>query len=228
MKNLFNNRAHWEISRGSVEQNIEYCTKEDSRIDGPWQIGTRPKPGKRSDLLQVQMLIDQGGGLRQVAQDHFCVFVRNERGIRSYMNMFQPRRSWMTELYVYYGPTGTGKTRLVFSLERAENLWVSGNDLKWFDGYDGHEAAVFDDFRGDMCRLRWLLRLLDRYPIRVQIKGGHVQWVPKRIYITSAKSPTDAYATEEEKIDQLTRRITRVINTSEPGWDALLRDLRAG
>lgn len=28
--------AHWEIRRGSHREAIEYCTKQDTRIDGPW------------------------------------------------------------------------------------------------------------------------------------------------------------------------------------------------
>jgi hypothetical protein len=38
-----------------------------------------------------------------------------------------------------------------------------------------------------------MLKLLDRYPFRVPVKGGYVQWVPKIIYLTSNLDPTTWY-----------------------------------
>lgn len=36
-------RAHLEIMRGSLQQAIDYATKEDTRVAGPWSTGERPK-----------------------------------------------------------------------------------------------------------------------------------------------------------------------------------------
>lgn len=35
-------RAHLDIARGTNEQNIAYCTKDETRRDGPWRAGTEP------------------------------------------------------------------------------------------------------------------------------------------------------------------------------------------
>ncbi len=94
----------------------------------------------------------------------------------------------------------------------AGDVWWSGVDLKWFDGYDGHKAAIFDDFRPDMCKLWMLLRLLDRYPLRIPIKGGFVQWRPTCIWITCPREPSDCYADMGEDIEQLMRRINVIKN----------------
>lgn len=76
-----------------------------------------------------------------------------------------------------------------------------------------NEAVLFDDFRADVCELHWLLQLLDRYPIDVPVKGGFVAFRPKRIYITSAFPPEGVYRNVcEENMQQLRRRIDRVIN----------------
>lgn len=223
LKEDLGGRAHLEPMRAlGGDKAFDYCRKEGNVIV---DIDNRVQ-GKRTDIdAACKALLE--GGMTKLIEEHAGAFVKYATGFEKLNFRLSRPRQEPPRVWWLHGPTGSGKTRLVHTLEQPENLWVSGDDLRWFDGYNGHEAACFDDFRGDMCRLRWLLRLLDRYPCRVQIKGGHAEWIPRRIYITSAKSPTDAYACEDEKLDQLTRRITRVFDTSVPGWDALVQHLGA-
>ena len=39
MKREICNVTHWEPARGSAEDNIKYCSKESTRVSGPWQFG---------------------------------------------------------------------------------------------------------------------------------------------------------------------------------------------
>ena len=52
--------THWEQSRGTPEQNKDYCTKESTRVAGPWEFGTAVKERQRSDLDKAAQLIDEG------------------------------------------------------------------------------------------------------------------------------------------------------------------------
>lgn len=215
-------RAHWERCISPYENNAKYCKKEGQilleKVD---KLSTQ---GRRVDL-EVGVLAVQEGGIQGLVDTHPTLYVKYTRGFESLANRLQPQRSTQPMVWWIWGPTGTGKTRLVHDLEGLEpdHTWISGDDLKWFDGYSGQEVALIDDFRGDMCKLRWLLRLLDRYPVRVQIKGGMAQFAPKRIYITSAVDPRGAYPNSAEKLEQLERRITRVISSEKPGWDCIIR-----
>lgn len=81
----------------------------------------------------------------------------------------------------FYGPTGTGKTRRAVEIgEEFGGYWMSGQNLQWFDGYQTLETpvAIIDDFRKDFCTFHYLLRLFDRYPLNVPVKGGFVAWRP--------------------------------------------------
>lgn len=195
-------RFHWTARSGTAEQATVYCKK-----DGNWfQSGeiSAPRQGKRKDLDVVRDTISSGGSLADVLETassyQACKFaqlyIANKRVAKE-----PPKVYW------YWGPTGSGKTRTAY--EQSTDPWMSGVDLKWFDGYNGEADVIIDDFRKDFCTFHFLLRLLDRYPLRVNIKGGTVQWVPKRIFITCPLPPRAVYDTRED-IEQLMRRITEV------------------
>lgn len=40
--------AHFEVANGSAEDNIRYCTKEDTRVSPPVERGERPRQGTTS------------------------------------------------------------------------------------------------------------------------------------------------------------------------------------
>lgn len=208
-------RAHLEKALGTDAQNITYCSKEYVDKDGnlidnaqqPFMVGTPSSQGKRTDLAKVVTDIEKHG-LMEAALDNPETFIKFHRGFQAYANVLIEKESKpIPTVLWYWGSTGTGKTREAYSLY--PDAWFSGENLKWFDGYTGQSAVIIDDFRGDFCTFHWLLRILDRYPIRVPIKGGFVNWIPKVIIITAPHPPSRIYTTVED-IAQLTRRITTI------------------
>nr|WQA30167.1 MAG: rep protein [Cressdnaviricota sp.] len=82
---------------------------------------------------------------------------------------------------------------------------------KWFEGYDAHEDVIIDDFREGWCPFPTLLRLLDRYPYRIEVKGASRQFLAKRIFITSCHPPDKVYNNiRDEDMLQLGRRIDMI------------------
>lgn len=197
-------RAHWEPAKASDAAN--YCMKE------KYDIIDNKQQGKRSDLKLTCDIIKESG-IKRAIEEHPDVFVKYHNGLTKLSSHYLGNNKPVPIVTWIWGPTGSGKTKEVF--EKETDLWFSSIDLNWFDGYHGQEAVLIDDFRGDMCKFRFLLRLLDRYPLQVPIKGGFVWWVPKRIYITSCKHPSDCYSKDmfdkEEKVEQLLRRLNDII-----------------
>lgn len=136
--------------------------------------------------------------------------MRYRRSIHSYRNLHGKRRNWLCSVIVYWGRTGSGKTRSV--TENSNELWVyPGNG--WFDGYDGQEQVLFDDFSGSEFKISYLLKLLDRYPMQVPIKGDFAHWVPQEIYITSNLDPDMWFPNaHSEHVAALRRRFTNVVH----------------
>lgn len=207
--------VHLEPRRGSFEQADAYCSKEETRVAGPWRRGSPPRgQGCRTDLETVQEHLDRGDPMSSIASQHFAQFVRYHRGFQLYRLLRAGRRDPDVEptVVVLYGPTGTGKTSSVYS--RYPDAYVvppqqAGTGVGWWDGYDGQDVVLLDDFYG-WLRYSFVLQLLDRYPLRVEYKGGSYELVATKFFITSNKHPQDWYDPSKFAYAPLERRITRI------------------
>lgn len=205
--------------RGKPEDSLVYCTKEDSAA---FVHGVLPTPGKRTDLVVAVEAIRSGSSLRELAQDDVSAVavVKFSKGLTILRGLLQQPRTEAPFVFWVHGETGVGKTRSAFESARAlssgdDDIWISSGGLRWFDGYDGQSVVIFDEFRAKhVTSFAFLLRLLDRYPLSVEFKGGFVNWVPRYILITSSKDPDSCFATRKEHVPediaQLSRRISRV------------------
>lgn len=207
VKQLFSARGHFEKSKGSPEQNRVYCVKDGDFVE----YGTVPVGrGRRTDLIDVKTAIDSGLSREEVIEEFFSVYAKHHRFFDSYIALKQPARKWETENVVFWGKTGTGKTRQVYQYHEEADIYKHPGD-RWFDGYTGQPIVLFDDFTGGVFPLSYLLQLMDRYPMRVPVKGGFVQWVPRKIYFTSNIDPKEWYMHAiQEHQNALKRRIKTV------------------
>lgn len=108
----------------------------------------------------------------------------------------------------FWGLTGTGKSKLA-SERQPTAFWVNAN-AKWWCGMDNHDDVIWDDFRPSQIVFRDLLRIIDRYPVRVETKGGQRQCRFLKIIFTGTKHPKDVYDVGDERVDQLIRRIDKI------------------
>lgn len=209
VKKVLGGKAHLECMRGTPTQASDYCKK-----DGDFsEFGEIPEGrGSRSDLRAVVSKVQEGASMREIAEEHPETLVRYGGGVLRLKRLYPANRDWQPQIWVFWGKTGSGKTRRVYEFVRqddsVDSLWTHPGE-RWFDGYDGHRAVLFDDFDGGWFKLSYLLRLLDRYPMRVPVKGDYVCWVPRTIYITSNIDPKKWYENAHEEHQRaLHRRLT--------------------
>lgn len=204
-----NARAHWEVRRGSHEQAKEYCMKEDTRVEPPVELGEEPRPGTRTDIAKlVELSKDLNNSVKDIIELCPIEFTKYHKAVLAIRSAVVPIRQWKTEIYWFWGPTGTGKSKKAF--EMTTDPYVHNmSSGKWFCGYNGQEDVIFDDMRKDTFKYHELLRLFDRYQMQVEVKGGSVNWCPKRIIVTTCQPPERMYDTRED-IGQLMRRIEHV------------------
>lgn len=205
---LGSTRVHLEIARGTPKQASEYCKKDGDFEEHGELPGGR---GKRSDLDALHDAIKEGATVDEIRNTFYSSYVRYYKCIEKHILDIAEPRTWETEVVVFWGKTGTGKTRQVFEYHDYSAVYIHNGDM-WFDGYSGQDVVLFDDYNGSEFKLTYLLRLLDRYPMKVPIKGGFANWKPKIIYMTSNKDPKSEWyinCTQEHK-DALMRRIKTV------------------
>lgn len=207
-------QMHLEPRRGTQEQAITYCTKDDTRIAGPWQAGTPAKQGQRNDILGYVEAIVSGKRKRDLISSHPIQMARFDRFYSIVQHSIKRRRRPNLKVILLYGETGTGKTRFVH--DHYFDLWQMppSSGKIWFTGYDGQKTALLDDFAGKLSHvsLTYTLNILDIYPVCCEIKGSHIWFEPDRIFITTNMHPRDWYdfSTRMEQYCALLRRITQV------------------
>lgn len=228
-KSLIGDRAHIEKARGTPQQASDYCKKEDSREPDtePEEFGELPSQGKRADLEAIASSLAAGASVEEIATEHPGDFIRYHRGIETLHAVFQAPRDFKTRVYWLYGPTGTGKSAWAHS--RFPGAYWKMGSSKWWDGYYGESYVIVDDYRRDLCTFAELLRLFDRYPMRVERKGSSSQFRATDIVITTPDDPRRTWeGRTEEQLGQLLRRIEEVWEFPAPGVPPINRTGQVG
>jgi hypothetical protein len=201
LKNI-NKHCHWEPRKGSRIEAIKYCMKEDTRVKDtePVVIGKLPdldpedaKAKKIKTSMLVKRMLDEGKADLDIANEYFGYYLQTYRGINQYRLLLSEERDFKTVVTVIVGKTGTGKSSWCAKWCK-DPYWKSRG--QWWDGYHNQGVVIIDEFYG-WLKYDDLLRLLDRYPYKVEVKGGYVQFNSKLIFITSNKKPEEWYHNTE-------------------------------
>lgn len=214
-------RAHLERMKGNAVQARQYCMKEDTRQDGPWEDGcpwSDLEPtlgaGKRTDLLKLKELIDSGASLKEVYDSDFNSCAHSYKFLKEYKfqkELAEANNIRPLEVILYWGVAGSGKTFRAFTKNPDAYILHKSNNGMWWPGYDRQKTVIFDDFDGTWMPISTLLRLLDVYPMHVEDKGSSMPACWTKVIITTNLPIEDwypdAYQKCPERLEALKRRI---------------------
>ena len=207
--------GHLEGAKGSPQQNKDYCTKAETREQGPWELGTmQAGQGSRSDLAAAAKTIIETGNILDINP---TVAIKYASGLLALAAQAPcPRRDDLKVITVI-GPTGIGKSHAAWECYPGLYTPYYGNSGLWWDGYNGQDVVMIEEFRGQVP-LQKMLQILDIYPLRVEVKRGAVPARFKLIIVTSNTEPQDWYPDNPMKAG----------STRQPERDALARRLGVG
>lgn len=184
-----------------------YCAKEEGRLWGPAEVGTKPDYAKKkvNPTEELAAMVKNGLTNAQIAEEAPWAILRHSRGIAElrYAHLESRASSFRTvEVILLTGDAGTGKTAYAIAQSEKNGGYfkpdLSKKDI-WFNGYQGQKNLILDDFRGKSTSFDNLLRLLDGHKLELPIKGGHTYALWERVWITSNQTPEEWY----ERLDTL-------------------------
>jgi len=202
--------AHLEIAKGNAEQNKAYCTKSETRLEGPWELGTIPTQGDRTDLKAAAMELMASGDIRKIDP---AVFLKYASGCLKLAALAPPPRRNNLKVISIIGKTGIGKSWSVHDLYPDVYVVNMGNSGLWWDGYTDQKVVLFEEFKGQV-QLQKLLQILDPYPLRLEIKGGLVPARFTLVFITSNYQPSEWYHNEQGLRDPEMAALARRLDNS--------------
>lgn len=227
------------MMRGTCAQAKVYCTKLETRVQGEdawaWEKGEMPTQGARRDITELITYSKTHTEL-ECWNEFPSLMARQYGAIRRYREVSAGTQRIRPKVMVLWGPTGTGKSYKAMMLASGGENGVFGDrdffsmltpssvgSTPWVDGYDGQEWCVIEDFSGEI-NYRILLRMLDQYPNKMQVKGGMVEFKPVNIIISSNKHPSEWYPTESYIGGPLERRLekdgTGMVREMTKVWEA--------
>lgn len=200
-------RAHWEVAKGSAEQNIAYCSK-DGKV---FTKGEAPLSKKESGVAEKERWKRArenaaAGKMEEIPDDIYVRYYRTLKEIKK-DHMKKPEDAdGVTGLWLH-GPPECGKSRRA----RADypGAYFKAYN-KWWDGYQGEDYVILDDFEKDKA-LGHLLKIWgDRYSFIAETKGGALHIRPKKIIVTSNYSISECFGDDALLCQAIARRFEEV------------------
>jgi len=199
--------VHFEAAKGSAEQNIDYCSKEDKE---PFPFGEPAGAGARTDLAGLAQMAREGKTDEEMMEENPGGFLVHQKGLGRIREIFKPVRTAPPKILVLWGPTGTGKSAAAYEVGYQGLDSVSIRGGRFLQGYKGKEIVLFDDFDWQGMQILDFMKLTDRYPVHFEIKGSECNFNPSTMIFTSNYDPmTEWWPKENERTrEAFIRRLT--------------------
>ena len=205
--------CHVEVAR-NLTAAMEYCKKEGDFTERGIPPKSQEEKGRNEKDRWRRIIQAAEEGDNEWLKEHepqvYALHPNAIKSIRKRARKDEPQTmDGDSEHQWFYGEPGTGKSKK--AREDNPGAYIKDPKTVWWDGYDGEEVVIIDDFDkyqvsqgGDMKR--WL----DRYPFQAQYKGGSELIRPRKIVVTSNYAPGEIW--EDDITRTAVERRVRVLH----------------
>lgn len=224
--------AHIEACKGSNVQCRDYCCKSDTRVSGPYEIGQFVEERSRTDISNFIELCQLGASDVEIAKLYPSLYLKSLDKIskirQSYVGDEFLNKLRDVDVTYIYGLPGTGKTRYIYdNYKFGEFYHTSVYNNSTFDGYNGQDVLVLDEFAGKI-NIELMNRLLDRYPFELPARFANKVACYTKVYIISNFKITELYKDEQSSkkilFDAFLRRVKKIVRFEKNGDMIVERD----
>ena len=217
---LDHGHGFFQPTKGTVQENIDYCSK-----DGDFtEFGRKPQDrnqqghhGARGGEVEIARWEEawkaaKEGRIEDIPADIRSRYLNTWLRVKS-MNLPKPEELVSLENLWIVGPTGCGKSLWVHRTypgcyKKAFNKWWCG-----FDSDDPEHAVVLlDDLHPSWSDAVHLKNWGDYYPFMAEYKGGSTVIRPSKIIVTSNYHPAQVF--KEADLGPILRRF-RVVSVAD-------------
>lgn len=208
-----------------VKKTGRHKDKAHTRISDIFEFGEFVGDGERTDLTDMVNMKLNGSSDIEIFESFQSSYARygqfvNEMALKYKTVQFATTYRDNMEVYYIYGKTRTGKTRYASDKYGYANVYKNQGyqDGKWFDGYEGQDILLLDEYRSSFD-FGLLLQYLDGQPLTIQCRFRNKTACYTKVYITSniplSEQHKDIQQKEPESWKALLSRITAVYNFDE-------------
>ena len=195
--------AHIDKSYGSVIENRDYVAKQgkwadsdkaETSVEGSfYECGTPPLEKEEQNPQMYQLIQDINDGMSTLdiikSTPSMAFRIRDIDIIRQTI-LTEKYTNECREVSVCYlfGESGTGKTSSIFQKHQGHEIcritnYRNGHNIS-FDGYNGQDVLVFEDFNSQIP-IENMLNYLDIYPLALPARYHDKTACFTKVYITS-------------------------------------------
>lgn len=188
------------ISTHDAANVVRYCKKNQTRVDGPYEIGHLPKSMREGKDWGLALNLAKEGRILEISPEILIPYFASLQKIcaisSSPIETQDVRGVWV------FGKPGHGKSHLIRA--NYSPLYIKPQN-KWFDGYMGEPYILLDDFdEAGKCLGHYLKIWADKWKCYGEIKGATVALKHQKFAITSNYLPDNFW--EGDMLEAIKRR----------------------